>query len=140
MSRDQSWRKEAACLGLPVNLFFPHQKADAEFVPREIIRICADCPVREECLDYALRMDQNVGLWAGTTPGQRAVIRQRTGITVEKPVNTAPSTATKSTYGTARNPARRASRRTVDARRSDVTALGASNVLSEAPRSLSVAL
>jgi WhiB family transcriptional regulator, redox-sensing transcriptional regulator len=35
---------------------------------------CKVCPVREECLEYALKWEQ-YGLWGGLTPGQRRKIR-----------------------------------------------------------------
>jgi WhiB family redox-sensing transcriptional regulator len=45
-------------------------------------RICATCPVRAHCLDYALsgadtwRGSSN-GIWAGTTPKERAALRRQ---------------------------------------------------------------
>ena len=83
---NQEWRKDAKCLGLPVGLFFPQQQSHKEEVPREIRRLCMSCPVREECLDYALNLESNVGIWAATTPTQRAVIRKKRGIAFRKPI------------------------------------------------------
>lgn len=71
-----SWRKEAACLGMPLDLFFPKQKWDAENVPNAIRQICNACPVAMDCLEYALSLDTNVGIWAATTPRQREAIRK----------------------------------------------------------------
>lgn len=39
-------------------------------------RICASCPVREQCLDAALDRREPVGMWAGTTPAERRKILQ----------------------------------------------------------------
>lgn len=33
--------------------------------------ICQSCPIREECLDIALRMGEEVGIWGGTLPHER---------------------------------------------------------------------
>jgi len=34
--------------------------------------ICAGCPVRNECLAFALRTGQVDGIWGGTTTHERA--------------------------------------------------------------------
>jgi WhiB family transcriptional regulator, redox-sensing transcriptional regulator len=40
-------------------------------------RVCAGCPVKPECLEYALSLDPDpVGMWAGTTPKQRSRLRR----------------------------------------------------------------
>lgn len=53
------------------NLFFPESREqEAKCLP--IVRaICAGCPERKECLDYALKEQISYGIWAGTTPAQR---------------------------------------------------------------------
>jgi WhiB family redox-sensing transcriptional regulator len=53
------------------NIFFPESKEqEAKCLP--IVRtICAGCPERKECLDYALKEEIPHGIWAGTTPAQR---------------------------------------------------------------------
>lgn len=63
---------EASCTGIiNPNLFFPESK-DQEAKCLPIVRsICAGCPERKECLDYALREQIPHGIWAGTTPAQR---------------------------------------------------------------------
>ena len=33
--------------------------------------MCAQCPVTEECLSYALAEEDTVGIWAGTSAVQR---------------------------------------------------------------------
>lgn len=39
--------------------------------------ICELCPVREECLNYALDSKQRHGMWGGTTPIERLRIERR---------------------------------------------------------------
>jgi WhiB family redox-sensing transcriptional regulator len=34
-------------------------------------RICAACPVRRECLDYAMRVHEPFGIWGGLTEAER---------------------------------------------------------------------
>jgi WhiB family redox-sensing transcriptional regulator len=38
--------------------------------------VCAACPVRRECLAFALRTEQVHGIWGGTTPDERAIARR----------------------------------------------------------------
>jgi WhiB family transcriptional regulator, redox-sensing transcriptional regulator len=39
--------------------------------------ICAGCPVRLDCLEYAMEHDDVQGLWAGTSHLQRRAARRR---------------------------------------------------------------
>ena len=34
-------------------------------------RVCAGCPVKQQCLSYAFETDQRDGIWGGLTPAQR---------------------------------------------------------------------
>ena len=68
---DDSWRADALCAGSDRVLFFPgHGMAN-----REAKRLCSLCPVRRQCLDYALSEPDlcitGTGIWAGTTPNER---------------------------------------------------------------------
>ena len=71
----------AACKGADLGLFFG---PDAEFVTARREReaaakaICAGCPVRLDCLDYALDSGQAFGTWGGLNEDERrALLRQR---------------------------------------------------------------
>lgn len=68
-----SWQDNAECKGL-TDLMFPgrgdnegHRKAKA---------ICADCPVRAECLEYALTNGETHGTWGGTSERERRRMRR----------------------------------------------------------------
>jgi len=64
---------------------FPKEHKDLSYIS-EARRLCRQCPVRKECLDYALSFpasDQH-GVWAGLTPRQLAAEGQRRGVRVEK--------------------------------------------------------
>ncbi len=54
-------------------MFYP-ATADEE---AEALALCATCPVRTECLQYALRNSENHGIWGGTTPEERRRMRRR---------------------------------------------------------------
>lgn len=62
------WRASAACAQTDPELFFPSTGE----VPRDALRVCGGCEVRQPCLDYALtRGTDLVGVWGGTTNRQR---------------------------------------------------------------------
>src|SRR5690606_41634361 len=58
----------AACAGRHDVDWYPNNIAAAE--PAK--RICATCPVRQQCLDYALETKQKVAVWCGLTERERS--------------------------------------------------------------------
>ena len=78
MTRDDlglSWRRRAGCTGYPTEWFFPPAGPPGEGAI-EARRLCAGCPVRAECLAYALEAPEEVGIWGGTTANERAATRR----------------------------------------------------------------
>ena len=67
------WRYRAACRGADLVLFFPGRGESAE--PAR--RICARCPVREACLDYAIGHGIVHGVWGGLAERDRRALRTR---------------------------------------------------------------
>lgn len=57
-----SWRKLAACQGRDLILFFP--KTGGKGSGDKGRKICKECPVITECLEYAISMDCT-GIWGG---------------------------------------------------------------------------
>lgn len=73
---DISWMKKGACHQQPhlASMFF----LDEIKKQIEAKKICATCPVRVECLDYALKTHQDHGTWAGTSARERwRILKQR---------------------------------------------------------------
>jgi WhiB family transcriptional regulator, redox-sensing transcriptional regulator len=68
-----SWSSRAACRGLDPRLFFPADDEDAG----PATAICAECPVREPCLEFALGSREREGVWGGTTERERRRILRR---------------------------------------------------------------
>lgn len=56
---DQSWRDRAACDGMDPGMFFDAGRA------AEAAEVCASCPVRALCRDYAVATRVRWGVWAG---------------------------------------------------------------------------
>lgn len=69
-----SWRDEAACRGMDSEVFFAEQRGRST---REARAVCAECPVSELCLEYALDRPEKMGVWGGTVPKEREAIRAR---------------------------------------------------------------
>jgi WhiB family redox-sensing transcriptional regulator len=72
------WREAGACLSADPDLFFPiavGELAAGESV--SALHVCARCPVRQQCLDFAMRTNEAHGIWGGTTPEERIRARRR---------------------------------------------------------------
>ena len=75
-----SWQDRAACTSTAMLLFFgPDGETQAEREAREseAKAVCASCPVREECLTYALSHSVRYGLWGGLNEAERSLERRR---------------------------------------------------------------
>jgi hypothetical protein len=46
-------------------------------------RVCKGCPVKEACLEWALRHEQ-FGVWGGTSESERKQLRRRRGIVYQQ--------------------------------------------------------
>lgn len=72
------WRHRAACRDEDSELFFPLGKgATAEAQERKAKAVCARCPVRDDCLNWALETGQDGGVWGGTSEDERRALRRR---------------------------------------------------------------
>lgn len=69
---DEPWKQRAACLGLNPKLFFAN-RGDAT-TTRQARRVCAACHVRAECLAYALRNEEQFGMWGGLSEKERRTL------------------------------------------------------------------
>jgi WhiB family redox-sensing transcriptional regulator len=59
-------------------LFFPIGTARPALAQVEPARaVCSGCPVRDDCLQWALSTGQAAGVWGGLTPDERRALRRR---------------------------------------------------------------
>ncbi len=71
---NMGWRDRAACRGIEPATFFP---IDDEGIARAK-ELCAACPVRTDCLEFALAAREWEGIWGGLTEVERRRLhRQR---------------------------------------------------------------
>jgi WhiB family redox-sensing transcriptional regulator len=64
---DQPWAGEALCAQIDPVLWFPLLGATS-FAAK---RICLTCPVRTDCLEWALATRQAYGVWGGLSTKER---------------------------------------------------------------------
>ena len=77
------WMADRACRVADPDLFFPDE-INWRYAAPHAIAICRKCPVRLECLAYALEIEGSTvnpdlrhGIWGGTTPKQRVKFAQQ---------------------------------------------------------------
>ena len=80
--RSTGWQLLAACRGADSTHFFApsYFEKRSEKDAREAVAkaICARCPVRDECLAYALQIREAHGIWGGLNEMERrAILRRR---------------------------------------------------------------
>lgn len=68
-----AWIDDAVCASTDPEVFFPTPHGN----PAPAKAICAGCPVRQECADYALARPSLDGVWGGLTARERGQIRSR---------------------------------------------------------------
>jgi WhiB family redox-sensing transcriptional regulator len=75
------WQRLAACRGEDSAYYFApsYFEKRREKLAREAVakRICAVCPVRQTCLDYALVTREGHGVWGGLNETERRAILKR---------------------------------------------------------------
>lgn len=64
---DTDWMAAGNCADKPPSLFFPSDGVGVEVAKR----VCVDCPVRTQCLEYALENRIDHGVWGGTSERER---------------------------------------------------------------------
>lgn len=72
----EPWMQDAPCSEVDPEIFFPSIGAAVPIQVAHAVSICESCDVRLKCLAYALEHDERFGIWAGTTPKQRAKMRR----------------------------------------------------------------
>jgi WhiB family transcriptional regulator, redox-sensing transcriptional regulator len=65
----------AKCVDLPRATFFPSDGVGVEVAKR----VCASCPVRSQCLEYALANRVMNGVWGGASERERRRMARRRG-------------------------------------------------------------
>jgi WhiB family redox-sensing transcriptional regulator len=72
---DDRWQERALCAQTDPEAFFPEKGGST----REAKKICEVCPVREQCLTYALEHDERFGIWGGLSERERRRLKRAAG-------------------------------------------------------------
>lgn len=70
---DTSWMARGNCAEQPPATFFPSDGVGVEAARK----VCATCPVKEPCLEYALEQRIDHGVWGGCSERERRRILKR---------------------------------------------------------------
>lgn len=82
ITRTWDWQMRAACRDVDSVVFFhPANERGPAARSRDATakRICAGCPVVDDCLRHALDVQEPYGVWGGLTTPERDAIRRRGG-------------------------------------------------------------
>ena len=71
-TEDADWHDRALCAQTDPEAFFPEKGGST----REAKKICSVCPVRAECLAYALAHDERFGIWGGLSERERRRLKR----------------------------------------------------------------
>lgn len=70
----QSWQRSASCAGLESSIFYPPTDEESGHAKA----VCAECPVRQDCLEFAITVREKEGVWGGATAAERQrLVRRR---------------------------------------------------------------
>ncbi len=72
------WQDRAACRGPQAEVFFPPSRPERREEKRRrearAKAICATCPVCTTCLDHALGLGEQHGIWGGLNENERRAL------------------------------------------------------------------
>ena len=75
---DSSWRTNAICRDTDPELFFPvGTTGQALLQIAKAKGVCCQCPVKVECLDFAMETNQDTGIWGGLSEDERRNLRRQ---------------------------------------------------------------
>ena len=66
------WMQHGGCVDLPCSWWYPAPHENA----LRAKSICATCPVRETCLDHALKNGEALGIWGGKSARERKRLKK----------------------------------------------------------------
>jgi WhiB family transcriptional regulator, redox-sensing transcriptional regulator len=70
------WMRDAACIGLAFGDVDPwHSEPHEGDLNRVARRICAECPVKQQCREYGQTLPGNYGIWGGQSKRRIGKVR-----------------------------------------------------------------
>jgi WhiB family transcriptional regulator, redox-sensing transcriptional regulator len=71
---DNYWMGDALCRSVDPNLWYPEKGLAGVAKAKQI---CDACPVRRECLEYAMKTNEPHGIWGGMSTYERLRLKTR---------------------------------------------------------------
>lgn len=71
--KPRDWRERSLCAQTDPEAFHPEKGGST----REAKKVCLNCEVREECLQWALDNDERYGIWGGMSERERRKLKKR---------------------------------------------------------------
>ncbi|MGC1418577.1 MAG: WhiB family transcriptional regulator [Acidimicrobiales bacterium] len=71
MNTSTEWMNQAKCRDYPAEVFFPRDGVGVLITQK----ICDECPVEKECLEYAIDNHVDHGIWGGKSERERRRLR-----------------------------------------------------------------
>jgi WhiB family redox-sensing transcriptional regulator len=68
----EDWRDRASCATADPEEFFQEKGGSTKTAKK----VCMECPVRTECLEYALEHDIRFGVWGAKSERERRALRR----------------------------------------------------------------
>lgn len=72
VANSERWQERAICSQVDPELFFPNKGQSS----REAKKVCAECPVKAECLEYALTNHLTSGVYGGLSERERSKLKK----------------------------------------------------------------
>ncbi|MEI6742088.1 MAG: WhiB family transcriptional regulator [bacterium] len=73
------WKSKGACKDMDYKVFF----AETKSLINMAIEACNSCPVKAQCLEYAM-LNNERGIWGGTTEKRRVAMLRNIKVTAKK--------------------------------------------------------
>ena len=88
MNERADWMRHGNCAHEPPARFFPSDGVGVEIARR----ICAECPVKQPCLEYALEQRIDHGVWGGASERERRrILKRRRAEARSEPLSSVPA-------------------------------------------------
>jgi WhiB family redox-sensing transcriptional regulator len=82
-----AWQESALCAQTDPELFFPEKGGSV----REAKKVCMACPVRAECLEWALDTGERYGIWGGLSERERRKVKKQRDAAKQAPAEPEPA-------------------------------------------------
>lgn len=69
---EEEWPSRAVCSQTDPEAFYPEKGGST----RDAKKVCVGCPVRTQCLQWALDHDERYGVWGGLSERERRRLKQ----------------------------------------------------------------